>query len=219
VKWLRGLLDRMGPLFNERGKLRAMKPLFEAGDNFFFAPATRSVRAPHVRDPLDLKRFMSMVIIALIPCVAASVYFFGLRVLAVIVVSYAAGGGGLAAPQGGGPIRLFVYNPNTRPGEGEGVCINPRIVDPTRPVVKEEGCLSLPGVTCNVKRFTRLTLRARDVAGEALEIQAEDLLAEIFQHETDHLNGMLLIDRMSPVAKLANRRTLRELEESAREAG
>ena len=96
---------------------------------------------------------------------------------------------------------------------------NPRIVDPTRPVVKEEGCLSLPGVTCNVKRFTRLTLRARDVAGEALEIQAEDLLAEIFQHETDHLNGMLLIDRMSPVAKLANRRTLRELEESAREAG
>ncbi|KKL44887.1 hypothetical protein LCGC14_2361180, partial [marine sediment metagenome] len=84
MKWLRGLLDRMGPLFNERGKLRAMKPLFEAGDNFFFAPATRSVRAPHVRDPLDLKRFMSMVIIALIPCVAASVYFFGLRVLAVI---------------------------------------------------------------------------------------------------------------------------------------
>ncbi|NQT19292.1 MAG: RnfABCDGE type electron transport complex subunit D [Planctomycetes bacterium] len=69
-----------------------MKPVFDATENFFYAPSARTQNAPHIRDPLDLKRFMSMVIIGLAPCVVAAFYFFGLRMLAMIVVSYAAGG-------------------------------------------------------------------------------------------------------------------------------
>ena len=92
MKGLQELLERIGKHFGEGGRLRAAKPVFDAMDNFFFAPKTPTVAAPHVRDPLDVKRFMSVVVVALIPCVAASFYFFGLRVLAMIVVSYAAGG-------------------------------------------------------------------------------------------------------------------------------
>ena len=69
-----------------------MKPLYEAMENFFFAPASKALYAPFSRDPLDIKRYMSMVIIGLLPCVAASLYFFGLQIIPIIVVSYAAGG-------------------------------------------------------------------------------------------------------------------------------
>jgi Na(+)-translocating NADH:ubiquinone oxidoreductase B subunit len=92
VKLLAGLLERFRPHFEEGGRLRAMKPVFDATDAFFFSPIARAPGAPHVRDPLDVKRFMSVVIVALLPCLFASVYFFGLRVLAMILVSYAAGG-------------------------------------------------------------------------------------------------------------------------------
>ena len=92
MKALLKLFERIRPNFEDRGKLRLGKPVFDAGENFFFAPGTRTTAASHIRDPLDVKRFMSMVIVALIPCVLASLYFFGLRVLAVIAVSYAAGG-------------------------------------------------------------------------------------------------------------------------------
>ncbi len=92
MKRLLRLFEAVRPTFEEGGKLGFFKPLFEAMENFFFAPSTTTVRAPHVRDPLDIKRLMSMVIIALLPCLAASFYFFGLRLLVMIVVSYAAGG-------------------------------------------------------------------------------------------------------------------------------
>ncbi len=92
MKWLLRLLDRQCPHFEEGGKFRALKPVFDATDSFLFSPAARATLSPHVRDPLDVKRFMSVVILALLPCTFASLYFFGLRVLAMIVVSYAAGG-------------------------------------------------------------------------------------------------------------------------------
>ena len=93
MKWLLNQFDRIGKrLFDDGRPLRAARPVFDAAENFFFAPNKRTASGPHVRDPLDVKRFMSMVIIALLPAVAASIYFFGLRVIAVIVVSYAAGG-------------------------------------------------------------------------------------------------------------------------------
>ncbi len=92
MKFLRKMLDGSRKHFEEGGKLQAAKPLFDAMDNFMFAPSTRTLTSPHVRDPLDVKRFMSMVIIGLLPCLVASVYFFGLRVLAMIIVSYAVGG-------------------------------------------------------------------------------------------------------------------------------
>ncbi|MHC4985602.1 MAG: RnfABCDGE type electron transport complex subunit D, partial [Planctomycetota bacterium] len=92
MKWLANLLDRARPMFEDGGRLKAFKPLFGAMDAFMLSPLLRTKTSPHVRDSLDVKRYMSMVIVALIPCVLASFYFFGLRVMAMIVVSYAAGG-------------------------------------------------------------------------------------------------------------------------------
>lgn len=85
------ILDWFRPHFQEGGRFALLKPLFDAGDALFFSPSERTEVAPHVRDPLDVKRYMSLVIIALVPCILASIYFFGLRMLAMIVVSYAAG--------------------------------------------------------------------------------------------------------------------------------
>lgn len=92
MKVLQRLFETVRPNFEKDGKLSAFKPLFDAMDNFCFAPSTTTITAPHVRDVLDIKRFMSMVVIAVLPCLIASFYFFGLRLLAMIVVSYAAGG-------------------------------------------------------------------------------------------------------------------------------
>lgn len=92
MKRLLDLLGRLRPHFQEQGKLRIFGPVFEASENLFFASNKTTAVAPHIRDPLDVKRFMTMVIIALAPCLVASLYFFGLRVLAVVAVSYAAGG-------------------------------------------------------------------------------------------------------------------------------
>jgi len=92
VKILFGIFEKIRPIFEEGGKLSSMKPVYEAMENFFFAPAAKTLHAPFGRDPLDIKRYMTMVIIALLPCVAAAFYFFGLRIIPIIVVSYAAGG-------------------------------------------------------------------------------------------------------------------------------
>jgi Na+-transporting NADH:ubiquinone oxidoreductase subunit B len=91
VKWLLKIIDAVRPTFEEGGKLHIFNPVFGALEHFYFAPSTRTIGAPHVRDPLDLKRVMSMVIIAVAPCVLAAIYFFGLRFIAMIVVTYAAG--------------------------------------------------------------------------------------------------------------------------------
>ncbi len=92
MKILRKLFDSTRRHFDEGGTFGAFKPLYEAMENFFYGPATRTGTAPHVRDPLDLKRYMTMVIIALLPATLAGIYFYGLRTLAIIVVSYAVGG-------------------------------------------------------------------------------------------------------------------------------
>ena len=92
MRWLLRLFDRARPHFDRDKKLRAFKLVFEDTEDLFFTTAARTENGPHVRDPLDVKRFMSMVIIALAPCVLAAFYFFGLRVLAMILVSYAVGG-------------------------------------------------------------------------------------------------------------------------------
>ena len=132
-------------------------------------------------------------------------------------IMYASSGVGLAAPQVGVPIRLFVYNPTGR-GEDEGVCVNPRIVAGDGAAVEEESCLSMPGVRSKVKRYARVTVRAQNEHGEPMELAAEGLGARIFQHETDHLDGVLLVDRMTPVGRLANRRALNDLQEQYEDA-
>jgi len=88
---VRFLEKNVRPHFEGDGKLRLLNPAYEAIEHFLFAPSATTLTAPHVRDPIDLKRFMSMVIISLAPCILAGLYFFGLRFIAIVVVSYAAG--------------------------------------------------------------------------------------------------------------------------------
>jgi len=128
-------------------------------------------------------------------------------------IMYAAKGVGLAAPQVGVGVRLFVANPQGAPGGPEGVFINPRIIDREGQALLEEGCLSVPGVRSRIKRNAVITVAAVDLAGRPFEMTGEGLLARIFQHEVDHLAGTLILNRMSAVARLANRRTIKDLEE------
>ncbi len=92
MKFLLRIFDSIRPAFEDSGKLKIFKQLFEAMDNFCFAPAAVTLVSPHIRDPLDIKRLMSMVIIGLVPSLALAFYFFGWRMVAMLVVSYAAGG-------------------------------------------------------------------------------------------------------------------------------
>lgn len=88
---VRFLEKNVRPHFEGDGKLRLLNPAYEAIEHFLFSPSATTLTAPHVRDPIDLKRFMSMVIISLVPCILAGLYFFGLRFIAIVIVSYAAG--------------------------------------------------------------------------------------------------------------------------------
>lgn len=122
-------------------------------------------------------------------------------------------GVGLAGPQVGLGIRLFVASPSFHPDDRH-VYVNPEIINADGVQEDEEGCLSVPGVNGKIKRKRIATIRALDRDGNEFEETGEDLTARIFQHETDHLNGKLLIDRMGTVARLANRRALRDLEKA-----
>lgn len=121
-------------------------------------------------------------------------------------------GVGLAASQLGINQRLFVYNPTGRPDDKRAL-INPVLRDLHGSVEGEEGCLSLPGIRVQVRRSQRGRLTAQDVEGRAVELPLEDLPARVCQHEIDHLNGVLIIDRMGPTDRLATRKTLKALED------
>lgn len=108
----------------------------------------------------------------------------------------AARGVGLAAPQIGLSLRLAVID--VRP-EGKSlrlVLINPELIATEGELKDEEGCLSIPGVYAKLKRFSRATVRALDENGEPWEMTGEGLLARAFQHEIDHLDGKLFVDRL-----------------------
>lgn len=92
MKWLGHLLKRCAPPFEEGGRFHRLLPVYRAADNFLFSHEEETTLAPHGRDPMDVKRYMSVVILALIPALLASVYFFGPRVLLLMLVSYLAGG-------------------------------------------------------------------------------------------------------------------------------
>ena len=93
MKFLLDLFDKFRPEFEgKKGKLKAFKPLFEVLEFVVFYPSDQVKHAPHVRDPLDLKRYMGVVLLAMAPCIISSIIFFGPYVLAMIIVSYAVGG-------------------------------------------------------------------------------------------------------------------------------
>jgi peptide deformylase len=106
---------------------------------------------------------------------------------------------GLAAPQVGTSIRLMVVGDEE--GRGAQVLLNPAITAQGGSVTAEEGCLSLPGVFAQVTRSKWVTLEAQDLEGRPIAITARGLRARVFQHEIDHLDGVLFIDRLEPVVR------------------
>jgi len=113
---------------------------------------------------------------------------------------YDADGIGLAAPQIGVSARVFVYD--IRDSEiPAGVLVNPEIVDSEGVVREEEGCLSIPGLAEIVERHEAILVRGLDAAGEPVEFRAEGLLSRCIQHERDHLDGVLFLDRVSPLKR------------------
>jgi len=125
-------------------------------------------------------------------------------------VMFEAQGVGLAAPQVGITVRLFVACPTLNP-EDKRVYINPRIISTEGWQELEEGCLSVPGVVSRIKRPKVVTIEAQGLDGQTFRETGRDLVARIFQHEMDHLDGRTIVNRMGSVARLAHRQTLREL--------
>jgi len=122
---------------------------------------------------------------------------------------YAAPGVGLAANQVGLSLACFVYD--DREGNRRFVA-NPELSDLREEETREEGCLSIPGPYAPTTRALSVRLRGQDLDGAPLDLRAEGLLARIFQHETDHLRGMLYIDRLDDEGRRDVMRQLRELE-------
>lgn len=126
---------------------------------------------------------------------------------------YDAPGVGLAAPQVGLSIRFFVYDD----GQGrKGVLANPTILSTDGEVLEEEGCLSVPGIYRETPRAERVVVSGRDLDGAAVELPGEGMLARIFQHETDHLNGTIYMDRLDEEVRRGVLAELRERELAGR---
>ena len=120
---------------------------------------------------------------------------------------YEAPGIGLAAPQVGVQKRFFVYDH----GEAAGVILNPQILESDGEWVFEEGCLSVPGLSWEVVRPKTVHLVGVDLDGNELSIEADELEARLFQHEIDHLDGVLLVDHLDDDQRREARRALNEM--------
>ncbi len=115
---------------------------------------------------------------------------------------YDAPGVGLAAPQVGVLKRLVVLDCAPKEASPQLItAFNPEIVDRRGEVCEEEGCLSVPGYYTSVKRAAEVRVRFLDIAGKPVEMEATGLLAVAFQHEIDHLDGILFVDRLSSLKK------------------
>jgi peptide deformylase len=125
-------------------------------------------------------------------------------------------GVGLAAPQVGLSWQMFVMAGDAESGRPEMVFINPTLSVTNRELaVREEGCLSIPGVHVEVRRPSGIEISATTLNGDSFTMRDEDFLARVWQHEADHLDGVLIIDRMSPMDRLATRKALKELRAAA----
>lgn len=126
---------------------------------------------------------------------------------------YEAGGVGLAAPQVGINEAMIVADTGT----GLYKLINPKIVKREGSQVTQEGCLSIPGITVKVKRAKKITLNAQDESANPVTIQAEDLLACVFQHEIEHLKGKLIVDYATLFKRLNIRKKLEEFKKRSKD--
>lgn len=114
---------------------------------------------------------------------------------------YEAPGLGLAAPQIGVGKRLFVYDLDPEARADPHVLVNPRIVESEGEWTYEEGCLSIPGLSFEIVRPKVVHLVGLDLDGNEVSVEADDLTARLFQHELDHLDGVLMTERMDPDTK------------------
>jgi peptide deformylase len=133
---------------------------------------------------------------------------------------YAAPGIGLAAPQVGDGRRIIVLDVPAEEGAGgTGLLklVNPEITERDGEIVWEEGCLSVPDFTAEVRRARRVLLRAWTPDQKEIEIEAEDLFAVALQHELDHLDGTLFLDRLSRLKRELYRKRQRKQERLGRE--
>jgi len=127
-------------------------------------------------------------------------------------VMYEEEGVGLAAPQVGVSRRIAVLDVPLEDGNSwSGVMVNPRILE-TRGIQKaQEGCLSVPGLREEVSRADWLRVEAQDLKGESFTLECTELLSRAVQHEVDHLDGILYVDRLSPVRRRLLSRRLKQL--------
>jgi len=131
---------------------------------------------------------------------------------------YDAPGVGLAAPQVGLNLRIFVVDVSGHEeGPGPMVFINPELIEGEGRIIWEEGCLSVPDMMVQVPRMERVVMEGTDLEGRRFRVEATGLLAIALQHELDHLDGKLIIDRVSPLKRELYRK--RRARESARLAG
>jgi peptide deformylase len=132
----------------------------------------------------------------------------------MIETMHEAHGVGLAAPQVGVQKRLYTYDVDELTARGAnavgpGVLVNPEIVDAHGESVYEEGCLSVPGLHFDIVRPEVVTVRALDLDGNEVHIEADDFMARVIQHEIDHLDGILVLDRLDADTRKAALRELR----------
>ena len=123
---------------------------------------------------------------------------------AMFATMYAEEGVGLAAPQVGRSLRVFVIDVEAEEEGGPRVkqaFVNPVIRERSGEIVGEEGCLSIPGLRADVKRAARVVVEATDADGKPFRIEAEGLVARALQHEQDHLDGILFLDRLGPITR------------------
>ena len=127
----------------------------------------------------------------------------------MVETMYAAPGLGLAAPQVGVQKRLFVWDLGD--GEGPRSIINPEIVESDGEWVYEEGCLSVPGLSWDIVRPNHVHVVGRDLDGNEISFEASELEGRMFQHELDHLNGILLVERLDEDQAKQAKRQVRDL--------
>jgi peptide deformylase len=135
----------------------------------------------------------------------------------MIQTMHAAPGIGLAAPQVGVGLRVFVADPSSGQSIDDLVAVvNPRIVEQDGTQREEEGCLSLPGFTARVTRPARVIVRGYDRDGTEITIEGDTLFARVLQHELDHLDGTLFIDRMQGLRREQIVRKVRKLQRAGK---
>lgn len=126
----------------------------------------------------------------------------------MFVTMYEAPGIGLAAPQVGVRKRIFVYDL----GEGPGVLVNPVITESDGEWTYEEGCLSVPGLSWEITRPKVICVTGLDLDGNEVSLEADELFARLIQHEIDHLDGVLLVERLDEDTRRDALRVLRDID-------